>query len=147
MIRIRRSTPADVPALIQVWRRAVDATHNFLTPEDRLAIDAQVCEYLPNGDFLIAEEDGTVAGFLGGSGRHIDAIFIDPQWHGRGIGTMLIDRFAGSSGEPLRVEVNEQNGGARQFYERRGFKVVGRSPLDDQGRPYPLLHMERPGAH
>jgi putative acetyltransferase len=27
------------------------------------------------------------------------------------------------------------------FYERLGFKRIGRSPLDDAGRPYPLLHL------
>jgi len=27
------------------------------------------------------------------------------------------------------------------FYLRMGFEVVGRSELDDFGKPYPLLHM------
>ena len=31
----------------------------------------------------------------------------------------------------------------RAFYERLGFVVRGRSPTDDAGRPYPLLHLER----
>ena len=34
-----------------------------------------------------------------------------------------------------------QNPQAQAFYERFGFRVVGRSPLDGQGNPYPLLHM------
>ncbi|HKB39870.1 MAG TPA: hypothetical protein VKD72_25770, partial [Gemmataceae bacterium] len=41
----------------------------------------------------------------------------------------------------LTVDVNEQNAAARGFYEACGFVVEGRSELDDQGRPYPLLHM------
>lgn len=40
-----------------------------------------------------------------------------------------------------RVDVNEQNEQALGFYRRLGFEVVGRSALDGQGRPYPLLHM------
>lgn len=32
---IRRGTPDDVPRAIEIWRKAVDATHGFLTPEDR----------------------------------------------------------------------------------------------------------------
>jgi putative acetyltransferase len=40
--------------------------------------------------------------------------------------------------------VNEQNDAARAFYERLGFQIVGRSDLDDAGRPFPLLHMRRP---
>ena len=39
------------------------------------------------------------------------------------------------------MDVNEQNSAARGFYEACGFAVEGRSELDDQGRPYPLLHM------
>ena len=40
-----------------------------------------------------------------------------------------------------RVDVNEQNEPALGFYRHLGFAVVGRSALDGQGRPYPLLHM------
>jgi putative acetyltransferase len=40
------------------------------------------------------------------------------------------------------VDVNEQNPEAARFYEACGFAVVGRSELDDGGRPFPLLHMK-----
>jgi putative acetyltransferase len=43
---------------------------------------------------------------------------------------------------PLTVDVNEQNPLALQFYERMGFKVVGRSELDGGGKPFPLLHLQ-----
>ena len=39
------------------------------------------------------------------------------------------------------LDVNEQNPLAAGFYERAGFVVVGRSPVDGAGRPFPLLHM------
>jgi putative acetyltransferase len=42
----------------------------------------------------------------------------------------------------LAVDVNEQNEAATRFYEACGFVVTGRSELDEQGRPYPLLHMK-----
>ena len=45
----------------------------------------------------------------------------------------------------LTVDVNEQNPRAIGFYERLGFARTGRSETDDQGRPYPLLHMRSPG--
>jgi putative acetyltransferase len=43
----------------------------------------------------------------------------------------------------LTVDVNEQNAAARGFYAALGFDVVARSPLDETGRPYPILHMRR----
>jgi putative acetyltransferase len=51
--------------------------------------------------------------------------------------------FMGRGGE-LTVDVNEQNPAACGFYEALGFVVVGRSPVDDDGRPFRLLHMRRP---
>ena len=47
---------------------------------------------------------------------------------------------------PLRVDVNEQNPEALGFYLANGFEVTGRSPLDGQGRPFPLLHLAERAA-
>ena len=44
------------------------------------------------------------------------------------------------------LDVNEQNPGAVEFYRRRGFEQVGRSPVDSDGRPFPLLHFRRAGV-
>lgn len=41
-----------------------------------------------------------------------------------------------------KVDVNEQNPDDIGFYKRLGFSLVGRSPLDGQGNPFPLIHME-----
>jgi len=56
---------------------------------------------------------------------------------------MLVECFAASADGKLLVDVNAQNGGARAFYESLGFRVEGRSPIDREGRPYPLLHLVR----
>jgi len=47
MMIIRRSRPSDGTRIIEIWRSAVDATHDFLSPEDRLAIDEMICGFLP----------------------------------------------------------------------------------------------------
>ena len=41
----------------------------------------------------------------------------------------------------MAESTNEQNEQAVGFYLHMGFKVSGRSPVDDFGKPYPLLHM------
>jgi putative acetyltransferase len=43
----------------------------------------------------------------------------------------------------MTTDVNEQNAQAVGFYEHMGFTRTGRSPLDGQGRPYPLIHLAR----
>ena len=37
------------------------------------------------------------------------------------------------------LEQNEQGVG---FYQHLGFEVVGRSALDEQGNPFPILHLK-----
>lgn len=42
----------------------------------------------------------------------------------------------------MTTDVNEQNSQAVGFYERMGFRRAGRSEVDGEGRPYPLIHLE-----
>jgi putative acetyltransferase len=60
----------------------------------------------------------------------------------RGGGTLLIEHARRQLGGPLRVDVNEANLGAIGFYVANGFSITGRSAVDDEGRPFPLLHMK-----
>jgi putative acetyltransferase len=142
MVSIRAKTHADVPALFDIWRRAVIATHHFLSAADFAEIEALVRDiYLPAAELWVAaDESAPPVGFIGLSGAHIDALFVAPNAHGRGVGRRLVEHARGMP-RPLSVDVNEQNEGALAFYRRLGFRVSGRSPTDDQGRPYPLLHL------
>ena len=143
-MKVRRGTPTDVPRALEIWRSAVDATHTFLTPEDRAEIDRMVAEdFLPSVEMWIVDgEDGCAAGFLVMDGAMIDALFVDPQLHGRGFGTALLDHALALAPNAM-VDASEQASNALPFYLARGFQVVGRSETDPQGRPYPLVHLAR----
>ncbi|HVJ03096.1 MAG TPA: acetyltransferase [Sphingomonas sp.] len=145
-ITIRSGTPADMPRALAIWRAAVDATHGFLSPEDRAEIDEMVAgQFLPNVVLWLAEDDaGTVQGFLVMDGTMIDALFVDPAVHGRGFGTALVARALELSPEAT-VDASEQATNALPFYESRGFVRTGRSETDPQGRPYPLIHLRYAG--
>ena len=67
-------------------------------------------------------------------------LFISPDARGKGIGSMLATHAIKELGA-TKVDVNEQNEQALGFYQHIGFSVTGRSPVDGQGKPYPLLHM------
>ncbi len=142
-MRIRPGIAADVPRALEIWRAAVDATHGFLTPADRVEIDRMVAEeFLPAVSlWLIEDAEGTVQGFLVMDGTMIDALFVDPAVHGRGYGTALLDH-ALALAPGATVDASEQATNALPFYEARGFVRTGRSEHDPQGRPYPLVHLK-----
>nr|WP_076744295.1 acetyltransferase [Sphingomonas jeddahensis] len=142
---IRRSRPDDGARIVQIWRDAVDATHDFLSPEDRVAIEELVRGFLPDASSWLAvdEADRPLAFMLIEAG-HMEALFVDPVCRGTGVGAALV-RHALALHPTLTTDVNEQNGQAVGFYERMGFHRTGRSPTDDQGRPYPLIHLRYDG--
>lgn len=143
-MRIRLSTPFDTAVLADIWRASVRATHDFLLEADFREIDTLVSEhYLPATRVWMAlDEAGRACGFLGLSGAHVDALFIDPASRGQGTGRRLLAHAESIAGR-LTVDVNEQNLQALGFYRHMGFTATGRSPTDDAGRPYPLLHMRQ----
>ena len=143
-MKVRWGTPADVPRALEIWRSALDATHQFLSAADRAEIDTLVAkQFLPNAQLWIAADDSDrPMGFLVIDQAKIEALFVDPAVHGRGYGSLLVDH-AMSIEPKLTVDANEQASNALGFYLRRGFRILGRSPTDDQGRPYPLVHLAR----
>ncbi len=144
-MNIRRGTPADVPRALQIWRVAVDATHGFLTPEDRAGIDVMVQAWLPTVElWLVEDAQGLAVGFLVMDGNLIDALFVDPAVHGQGYGTALLNHALTLAPDAV-VDASEQADNALAFYEARGFVRTGRSETDPQGRPYPLIHLRYRG--
>lgn len=141
---VRPATPDDHATLLRVWRRAVEATHHFLTASDVDFYEQAVASYLPRmTDLRVVDgPDGRPAGFVAQDDGEIHMLFVDPAVHGQGLGTRLLDDVAAAH-PVLRLDVNEQNESGRRFHAARGFVEVGRSPLDGEGRPFPLLHLRR----
>ncbi|NMN94012.1 acetyltransferase [Antrihabitans stalactiti] len=139
--------PNEIADLTAIWKRASEATHTFLTAADVAEIEVKVREeYLPHAFdqlWVAADDSDRAVGFLGLDGPSVDALWVDPDLHGTGIGTALLD-FAATHHRELTVDVNEQNPKAHDFYRRRGFVDVGRSEDDGEGRPFPIIHMRIP---
>jgi len=142
---IRQATNADHPLLLNIWLRSVRATHHFLQESDIEALLPQLRDnYLPAVELWVAiDADDSPLGFIGLSGNHVEMLFIEPDLRGKGIGRALLDH-ARSLHTQISVDVNEQNPEAVGFYLHYGFVQTGRSPLDGEGRPFPLLHLSLP---
>lgn len=143
MLKIRMSRQSEAPEIIQIWKNSVDATHDFLTAHDRQEIEKDVVGIFSETPVWIATDlEDHPLGFMFLHEGHLEALFVDASARGLGVGKQLISKALALHPD-LSVDVNEQNQQALGFYQHMGFQVSGRSALDNQGRPYPLLHLSK----
>ena len=145
-MRVRPARMEDRERLLELWERSVRATHHFLEDSDVVALRPLVAEELASDAvdwWVLASATEAPIGFLGFASDTIEALFIDPDYHGQGGGKFLVAHAQSLGAGALAVDVNEQNEAALRFYKALGFSVVGRSPTDTGGRPFPILHMRR----
>ncbi|UOQ56325.1 GNAT family N-acetyltransferase [Leucobacter allii] len=135
--------PEEYPALVEIWRSAVRATHHFLADSDFARIEGALATgYFPAVALIVAERDGRALGFAGVSDGNLEMLFVADAARGTGVGTALLEEAVTRHGV-VRVDVNEQNPEALAFYLARGFAPQGRSERDGDGRPYPVRHLAR----
>ncbi len=128
--------------ILNVWEESVTATHHFLNSTDFQAIRDCVHTIDFNRLYLFCMMDGDIlAGFVGIAERKVEMLFIAPRYFRQGLGKRLM-MFAISEWKIERVDVNEQNESAVEFYHRLGFEIYERCEYDDQGRHYPILRMK-----
>lgn len=141
-MKIENAVKAEHQLLIKIWESSVRATHDFLAESDLLELKSLILDqYFNRVDLNVARNcEGELVGFCGVSEGNIEMLFIAPQARGKGVGTLLASHAIRVQGA-IKVDVNEQNEQALGFYKHLGFEVIGRSSLDGQGKPYPLLHM------
>ncbi|ELR65990.1 Histone acetyltransferase HPA2 [Photobacterium marinum] len=129
--------------MLKVWENSVRATHDFITDEDIEFFKPIIIEHAFPAVTLrcVKNEFGAIIGFLGVHEQKIEMLFILNEARGQGVGKLLLS-YAVNKLAATSVDVNEQNPQAVGFYQHVGFKVVSRSPLDDMGKPFPILHMK-----
>ncbi|MBL7813893.1 MAG: GNAT family N-acetyltransferase [Saprospiraceae bacterium] len=127
--------------ILSVWEKSVLATHDFLSEYDFKAIKALVATINFN-DFQVycLTNQSLVLGFIGVAGEKIEMLFLDPQYFGQGLGQVLL-RFGVNELGANKLDVNEQNLKALNFYQKFGFIPFDRTEKDEQGKDYPLLRM------
>ncbi len=135
--RIRSATPADVPALVAIERRA------FSDPWTDVSFREALTSPWTFG--LAAETGRGVAGYLvgrevAGTGEVLN-LAVAPEFRRRGIGGALLDAglaaFRRRRVDEVFLEVRESNRSAQALYLGCGFRAVGqraayyRNPRED----------------
>lgn len=128
--------------LLSIWDASVRKTHDFLSEAAISALKPLVRQGICQVPhlFVASGENAVILAFMGVAEDKIEMLFVDPPFIGKGIGKALVFHAIAEHGI-CRVDVNEQNPKALGFYQHCGFQVTGRSARDDQGNPYPILHL------
>ena len=139
---IQTITQNDYLELINIWESSVRATHDFITEQYIDEIKPLILEqYFDAVDLhCLKTTDDKIIGFIGIAESNIEMLFVAPEYFGQGFGKQLTEYAINFQGA-TKVDVNEQNPKALGFYKHLGFQESGRSPIDDQGKPFPLIHL------
>ncbi|CAA7386151.1 GNAT family N-acetyltransferase [Chryseobacterium fistulae] len=139
--QIRIATSEDYPQIMEIWESAVKATHHFLTKEDIHYFKEIIPkDYLPHMKVYIIFQDNEAKGFASVVDGNLEMLFVHDHVRGKGLGKKLFQFMKEKTGL-TQVDVNEQNPQAIGFYEKMGFKPIGRSEKDGSGKNYPIIHM------
>ena len=129
--------------ILEIWEDSVRATHLFLANEEIESIKKYVPQALKEvSHLIIMENDNSVPiAFMGIENTRLEMLFIKNSERRKGLGKELL-RYGIENYNINELTVDEQNTDAKKFYEYMGFKTYKRTELDEQGRPYPILHMK-----
>ncbi len=139
--QFRLATIEDYPRIMEIWESAVSATHHFLSEEDFIHFKQVIpTDYLPNLEVFLLIENEIPIGFSAAAEGNLEMLFIHNDFRGKKYGKRLF-QFMKASCAVDKVDVNEQNIQAIGFYEKLGFREIGRSEQDGSGKNYPIIHM------
>ncbi|MEU4519650.1 GNAT family N-acetyltransferase [Amycolatopsis sp. NPDC024027] len=136
---------ADAPAIGEIHVRSWQAAYAGLIPEDflaRLSASSRAASWARrigegSGQVLVIEDDGVIAGFAAFGPGRLYALYLLPEFWGRGLGRTLHDRvveeFSGDSAVLWVLATNER---AKAFYLRQGWVDDGARQTEtiDDGR-------------
>jgi GNAT superfamily N-acetyltransferase len=135
-LQIRVAEVRDEEATVSVINAAFRRAENFFIDRDRIDVEA-VRELLRKGKFLVADDNGALAGCvyveLRGDRSYLGLLAVDPQLQRVGLGSALMTAAedycakAGSRFMDLQiVNLRQEN---HAFYRRRGYVETGTVPF------------------
>ncbi|MFJ7664200.1 GNAT family N-acetyltransferase [Lysinibacillus sp. NPDC097162] len=87
--------------------------------------------------------ENTVVGMIAYNMSEISQLYIHLSYQGLGIGQTLLDRAKAHSSGKLTLYTFEVNDKAQRFYEKHGFKIIGRGHENEENLPDILYEWTR----
>ncbi|MFA5792487.1 MAG: GNAT family N-acetyltransferase [Candidatus Gracilibacteria bacterium] len=100
-------------------------------------------EGINNGEMYTVKDDGEVVGFGHAIPGEVVAVFVDPAFHKKGAGKLLLDygvKIASKNHKKVNVESTLN---AEGFYEKYGFKKIKDVVVTKNGIELPMIVLER----
>lgn len=138
--RLRRRTESDWPALLDLWVASWRATYPEIDFDARREwLVRQITTLESEGAAtlcLFAGEPVALAGFVSihPTTGWLDQICVGPDFIGVGCGETLMAAARALAPGVIRLDVNADNDRAVRFYERGGFRQIGRGANTLSGR-------------
>lgn len=125
-------------AAVKMWRASKEKAigqkdiHSF---EDHLAFLRFVLVRENKVFLAIDKKTETVAGLIAIKGSELNQLYIHTDYQGTGIGSRLLNLAKELSPGKLQLFTFEVNKKARAFYEKHGFKIIGRGFENEENLP------------
>jgi GNAT superfamily N-acetyltransferase len=129
-VGIRRATAGDAEAVYEIVLRALRETNARDYPASVIArlvltLPEGVASKLEEWHAYVALVDGRSVGTGSLNGKTVRAVFVYPDYQGRGIGTKLMDAVENAANVQSVSTLTVQSSiTAQPFYAKRGFEVV-----------------------
>ncbi len=142
---LRRRQDSDLPALLDLWVEAWRATYPEIDFDARRGwLTQQITKLEAQGAAtlcIFAGDPPALAGFviIDPQTGWLDQICVGPAFKGDGCGARLMAAACALSPGVVRLDVNADNAHAIRFYERGGFKQIGRGANTLSGRATVLM--------
>ncbi len=130
---------------VRMWRDSKEKAigikdlHDF---EDHLNFLKNVLVNENKVFLAIDDEAKKVVGILAIAETELKQLYIHTDYQGIGIGNRLLELAKELSGGKLQLFTFEVNKGAQAFYEKHGFKIIGRGFENEENLPDILYEWE-----
>ncbi|KPN96222.1 GNAT family acetyltransferase [Lysinibacillus sp. ZYM-1] len=128
--------PTYAEQTVVMWR---DSKQQAIGQKEMHSIESHV--YFLNHILLeqfqidVALIDDKVVGMVAYNEKEISQLYIHIDYQGLGLGQILLDKVKEQSSGRLTLYTFEVNKNAQRFYEKNGFKIIGRGHENEENLP------------
>ncbi|MFI4956156.1 MAG: N-acetyltransferase [Gammaproteobacteria bacterium] len=133
----------DIDRVIDIWYQGSILAHSFVDEKYWLNAKTLMKEvYIPNSKTWVLLADNIIIGFYSIAEDSLAAIFIDPKFHGKGYGRILL-QHAFAHNQTLQLHVYQKNNKAVNFYRANEFYIESECVDDNTGESEYIMRWNR----